>query len=69
MAGLCDWIAVAPALSAVSAGAVLTLREPVAKWAAHGIDHGGGDCFTPLVLGPSGVPLGIRRQRRIYDAI
>ncbi len=35
---------------------VLTFSEPVAKWAAQGIDLGGGNRFTPLVIGPSGVP-------------
>ncbi len=36
---------------------VLTFSEPVAKWAAQGIDLGGGNRFTPLVIGPSGVPM------------
>lgn len=35
---------------------VVTSTESVAKWAAKPIHLGGGNTFTPLVLGPSGVP-------------
>lgn len=35
---------------------VLTVNEVVAKWAAQSVDLGGGNYFTPLVIGPSGVP-------------
>jgi hypothetical protein len=36
---------------------VVTVNEAVARWAAQSIDLGGGNRFTPLVLGPSGVPV------------
>jgi len=35
---------------------VVTADDAVARWAAKPIDLGGGNRFTPLVLGPSGVP-------------
>jgi hypothetical protein len=35
---------------------VVTAHEAVARWAAAPIDLGGGNRFSPLVLGPSGVP-------------
>jgi len=35
---------------------VVTVDEPTARWAAKPIALGGGNRFTPLVLGPSGVP-------------
>jgi hypothetical protein len=35
---------------------VVTADEATARWAARPIDLGGGNRFTPLVLGPSGVP-------------
>ena len=35
---------------------VMTTDETVARWAATPIELGGGNRFTPLVLGPSGVP-------------
>lgn len=35
---------------------VITADEPTAKWAGRSIDLGGGNCFTPFVIGPSGVP-------------
>ncbi len=34
----------------------VTVRESVARWAARSIELGGGNRFTALVLGPSGVP-------------
>lgn len=36
---------------------VVTAHEPVARWASRTIDLGGGNRFSPLVLGPSGVPV------------
>jgi len=36
---------------------VVTTDDAVARWAARAIDLGGGNSFTPLVLGPSGVPV------------
>lgn len=35
---------------------VVTSDEPTARWACKPVDMGGGNLFTPLVLGPSGVP-------------
>ena len=35
---------------------VVTADESMARWAARAIELGGGNRFTPLVLGPSGVP-------------
>jgi len=35
---------------------VVTADDAVARWAAKPVDVGGGNYFTPLVLGPSGVP-------------
>ncbi len=35
---------------------VVTADERTARWAARPVDLGGGNTFTPLVLGPSGVP-------------
>jgi hypothetical protein len=35
---------------------VVTTDDRVARWAAEPIDLGGGNRFTPLVLGPAGVP-------------
>jgi hypothetical protein len=35
---------------------VVTPRDAVARWAALPIDLGGGNRFSPLVLGPAGVP-------------
>jgi len=35
---------------------VVTADESVARWAAQPVDMGGGNCFVPLVLHPSGVP-------------
>ena len=35
---------------------VVTADEATARWAARPIDLGGGNCFMPMVLGPSGVP-------------
>ncbi|MGH8237559.1 MAG: DUF4351 domain-containing protein [Steroidobacteraceae bacterium] len=35
---------------------VVTVDEPVARWAAQVIEMGGGNRFVPLVLRPSGVP-------------
>lgn len=35
---------------------VVTSDERVALWSSQPIDLGGGNFFTPLVLGPSGVP-------------
>lgn len=31
--------------------------ERVARWCAKAVDLGGGNVFTPIVLGPSGVPI------------
>jgi hypothetical protein len=36
---------------------VVTADEPVARWASKPIELGGTNRFTPLVLGPSGVPI------------
>jgi len=36
---------------------VVTTDDAVARWAARAIDLGGGNSFTPLVVGPSGVPV------------
>lgn len=35
---------------------VITADESVARWSARPIELGGGNRYTPLVLGPSGVP-------------
>lgn len=35
---------------------VLTAQDTVARWASRPVELGGGNRFTPLVLGPSGVP-------------
>jgi hypothetical protein len=35
---------------------VVTADERMARWSARPIELGGGNRFTPLVLGPSGVP-------------
>ena len=35
---------------------VVTADESVARWAARPVDLGGGNCFVPMVLRPSGVP-------------
>lgn len=35
---------------------VITAEDSVAKWAGRPIDLGGGNRFTPFVVGPSGVP-------------
>lgn len=35
---------------------VLTAEDTVARWASRPVELGGGNRFTPLVLGPSGVP-------------
>jgi hypothetical protein len=35
---------------------VVTAEDAVARWASRPIEIGGGSRFTPLVLGPSGVP-------------
>lgn len=35
---------------------VVTADEAVARWAAKPVDMGGGNCFVPWVLHPSGVP-------------
>ncbi|HVY79948.1 MAG TPA: DUF4351 domain-containing protein, partial [Steroidobacteraceae bacterium] len=35
---------------------VVTADEAVARWAATPVDLGGNNFFTPMVLGPSGVP-------------
>jgi hypothetical protein len=35
---------------------VVTADEATARWAAKPLDLGGGNQFTPLVLGPAGVP-------------
>jgi hypothetical protein len=35
---------------------VVASDEPTARWACKPIDMGAGNLFTPLVLGPSGVP-------------
>ena len=35
---------------------VVTAQESVARWAASPIELGAGNWFTPLVIGPSGVP-------------
>lgn len=35
---------------------VVTANERVARWAARTVAMGGGNQFTPFVLGPSGVP-------------
>lgn len=35
---------------------VVTDNDTVATWAAQSIEMGGGNTFTPLVIGPSGVP-------------
>jgi len=36
---------------------VYAADDAVARWAARTVDIGGGNRFTPLVLGPSGVPV------------
>jgi hypothetical protein len=36
---------------------VFTHNDAVARWCARPIDLGGGNHFTPLVLGPAGVPI------------
>src|SRR4051812_10542625 len=36
---------------------VFTAQEAVVRWAASPIELGGGNVFTPLVIGPSGVPV------------
>lgn len=36
---------------------VVTARDSVARWAARPIELGPGSRFTPMVLGPSGVPI------------
>jgi hypothetical protein len=36
---------------------VFTHNDAVARWCARPIDLGGGNHFTPLVLGPAGVPV------------
>ncbi len=36
---------------------VVTHDDAVARWCAKPIDLGGGNHFTPLVLGPAGVPV------------
>jgi hypothetical protein len=43
---------------------VVTADERVAHWAAKPIELGGGNEFTPLVLGRSGVPRSRMRRRR-----
>lgn len=35
---------------------VVTPDEAIARWAARPLPLGGGNCFVPIVLGPSGVP-------------
>ncbi len=36
---------------------VVTQSDSVARWASQPIELGGGNCFVPLVIGPSGVPV------------
>jgi hypothetical protein len=36
---------------------VFAADEATARWAAKGVDLGGGNHFTPVVIGPAGVPV------------
>src|ERR1700742_1961083 len=36
---------------------VFTAQDAVVRWASSPIELGGGNLFTPLVIGPSGVPV------------
>ena len=36
---------------------VFAAQEAVERWAANPIELGGGNAFSPLVIGPSGVPV------------
>jgi len=46
---------------------VITTDDAVARWAARAIDLGGGNRFTPLVLGPSGTPVVENRAQARAD--
>ena len=46
---------------------VVTPQEAVARWARKPIALGGGNVFAPFVLGPSGVPEVIDRERALAD--
>lgn len=46
---------------------VVTASEPVASWAARPIDLGAGNRFTPLVVGPSAVPVLTDEQKAKAD--
>ncbi len=46
---------------------VVTHDDAVARWCAKPIELGGGNRFTPLVLGPSGVPVVTSAERAKAD--
>jgi len=46
---------------------VVTAHESVARWAARSVELGGGNRFSPLVLGPSGVPVVTDERAALAD--
>jgi hypothetical protein len=46
---------------------IVSPHEPVARWASKPIMLGGGNVFTPIVLGPSGVPAVTDEARAVAD--
>jgi hypothetical protein len=46
---------------------VFTPRRELVRWASRPIDLGGGNVFTPLVIGPSGVPTVTDTARALAD--
>jgi hypothetical protein len=46
---------------------VFTPRHELVRWASRPIDLGGGNIFTPLVIGPSGVPAVTDTARALAD--
>lgn len=46
---------------------VFSPHQAVVRWASNAIDLGGGNLFTPLVIGPSGVPVVTDTARACAD--
>jgi hypothetical protein len=46
---------------------VVTANEATARWACQAIDLGGANRFTPLVLGPSGIPEVVDAEQALAD--
>jgi hypothetical protein len=46
---------------------VFTPHRELVRWASRPIELGGGNVFTPLVIGPSGVPIVTDTARALAD--